>query len=203
MGTEDLEDSRDDSSTRFLDDSEDTRSSHCGQERTNSRSTTWPALLWLRGAFGYRKLDGADYTDEDPDLETSLHLQRLRRQLGRQRRSLWTWRWLAALLTVLLVAREMQHHGVFKPADITSPTVHDVHMSCGDDIRSALARGCQYHPLSNSWLPARCRVDRTEAVIATALNLDADEKQPFKVWLDPAGKEEVADVSKNTSPRCG
>lgn len=206
MGAEDLEDSRDSSSTRFLEDSEDTQSSHCGHERTNPTRTTWSALPhWLRGAFGYRKLDGADdYADEaeeDPDLETSLHLQSLRRRLGHQhRRSLWTWRALACLLTLLLALREAQHRsGIFKrpggSTDITSPTVHDVHMRCGDDTRSALARGCRYHPLSNGWLPARCRVDRAEAVIATALNLDAGEKQPFKIWLDPAGREEVTDVS--------
>lgn len=166
-------------------DSEETRYSM----QENSRTLLSPS--WFYNAFRYSMVN-----EDDLEPDAPMQVPRMRRELERRRRSVWIWRSVAALFAMVLLLVEVKNYGILATADVTSSTVHDVHMQCGDTTRSAIARGCQFHPLSNRWLPGRCRIDRSEAAIASALNTDLEEKQPFKVWLDPAGKTEITDVSE-------
>lgn len=175
---ETFDDSQDDSSTT---------------EHVNFKMTALPKFI--HKAFEYSELGGND----DPDSPTqSLIIQR---QWQDHRRSLWRWRCATVLLTAALViigfknfASSVLDNVRIAPKDVTSDVVHDVHMNCGNTTKSALSRGCTFHPLSNRWLPGRCNPDHAEAAIISALNLDG-LKTPFRFWLDPAGQDEITDWS--------
>lgn len=168
--------------------------------RKRGNRSLWFSISWLRAAFPYSHLEDEDELEEIP----AQKLSTLFGKLKRQRRQLWVWRGLTLLLAMGLSIDLIARNNLVRlagQADVQSSTVHDVHMQCGNNTKSAISRGCQFHLLSNSWLPGRCEVDRSEGVIASALNIDTmeHEQSTFKAWRDPAGESEITDVGNQTA----
>lgn len=101
-----------------------------------------------------------------------------------QKRSIRKWRLVTIILSSTTIALatyslfSTTRHGI-------SPTYpeDDTYKSCGSSTSTALDRGCDYHPLSHSWLPGQCNI----SLATEAVNFDSEVLPKEEFWLDQKG----------------
>jgi hypothetical protein len=127
--------------------------------------------------------------DENDEIDAPFE-QLLLRQLSKQKLSTWRWRCIASLLvvTIAVLGATSILPTFLASHDSTWTAAQHLPMSCGNSTEEATSRECQYHSLSNRWLPRRCDVSLAKQAVMEAVN-----HEEFQFWHDPTGESEITD----------